>query len=231
MGCGESIAYDDIVYCSWTGADDSHSYRFSAEEDDTIYFALFDDAPVGPERTVLIRSTDSPSDEAPTCYEVRNYSTLKLYTCRIRHSGSHALSVSIANGPAVDGEQQTNYRFWLRKLNDRMDTMPIAYGETVDGILPSEFHMDVYRFEGSAGDIAKVTLFDNESDQNWRWVAIVNTSTWEQEFRCEETTGGSGVAEIGRCELSADAVYEIRVYDAFFNTPGAYTLSLDKLPR
>jgi len=226
VGCGPTITYDDVVNCSWNSETETHAYTFDAQDDDTFYFALFDDSPVGPARTVTIRPSNAEPNLAPTCFEVRNYSTLKLYNCRISENGPHTITLSIAGG-----NPQTKYRFWLRKLNDRTDTVPIAYGETVNGELPSEFHMDVYRFAGQAGDIARITLTDDASDQNWRWISIFNTSTWEQEFRCEETTGGSGVAEIGRCELSADAAYEIRVYDAFFNTPGAYTISLEKLPR
>ena len=227
--CPESIAYSDIVECAIDQPDQMHVYTFSGSTDERVQLLLHNDSLPRPKVEVEIRQ---PSDGEVinffSCKQSTSMKTLIIDNCQLPEDGSYQIWISITDGQDLD------FSFTLRRLIDLPTNNTIAYGDSAAGEVDSEFDIDIYPFEGQAGERVRLILRNDTVTNPTLRMEVRQVSNGEviNFFSCRDI-GSQDVELIDNCLLPETGSYQLWIYEDEFNNPAQYHFqfhSLSALP-
>ncbi len=210
------IGYEDLVK-RMISANESHTYRFVADNGDTINVAAAPTAGldisielIGPNGSIL-QTRNAASAGQPE----------SLGPYNLTSGGVHQVKIKA-------GSNNGHYAVVVQTL----DALPyivfqgnINYGDTVSGGTPVD-RDDMWNFMGSAGD--SITIETSATTSTDLIVYVNGPDTIELDFADEDlTVGPPGDQEIIELTLTEDGLYTIGVGEIDFN-PIGYTLTLTR---
>jgi len=130
----DSIVYGQTVYGSIDDVGDEDCFTFTGTANDIPYAQLD-----SPDSLVYQLALSGPGVTTQSC---TSYGSCQIYNVTLSTNGDHTLTVT--------GSGYGLYTLYLGKLSAPPET--ITYGETVTGTISVAYELDIYEFNGEAGD-------------------------------------------------------------------------------
>jgi len=213
--CAASIDFGQTLQCAISTAGEVDTLTFSAQAGDLVLVRM---SATSGNLDPHIRLNDT--DGATTLCSAYDYSgDAEIATCTLPASGTYTLLA------ADYGNTDTgNYALYLQRLNNPVDPIALAYGQTLSGSIVSPAELDAYTFTATSGDIAVVQIARTSGSLDTH-ARIYNT---DGTLVCT-MNGLSSALSLATCSLPASGSYSLLTGDQYGRNTGIYNLFLQRL--
>ncbi|MBZ0166573.1 MAG: hypothetical protein K8I00_07170, partial [Candidatus Omnitrophica bacterium] len=136
----------------------------------------------------------------------------------ITKTGVHRIEIDDSSGSGTG-----TYEYLLQSTNNPGNVTPVSYGDTVTGgIIDPEVDLDVYSFNGGAGDIALIPFHRTSGSQTF----LTTVRVFDPSGNIVATQSSSGGDGELATTLLANGTHTIVVSDNDQNQTGGYEFSL-----
>jgi hypothetical protein len=212
--CPASIAYGETIQCSIDSAAETDGYTISGNAGDLILARM---STTSGDLWPKIEIVDTGGDDACQAHAPQS---AEIAACSLPADGDYTIRAS----DGFNGTHTGGYDLFIQRLNAPGNTIPIGFGQTLPGSIPTPAEMDSYTLTANAGDVL-LARASNSAGEVWPDIRVY---TPDGDMVCEES--GPVSSEIASCTLPADGVYMILAGDGFDNSKtGDYDLFIQRL--
>ncbi len=206
------IAFGEILSGTIDPAIEMDAYTFSGTASDQILVRMVDTSDTFSSEVGVYRP-----DGTRLCFDSESLGLAEA-ECSLDTSGTHTILVADSGG-----NDTGTYTLYLRRPNNPVNAIPIAFGDILSGTIDPAIELDAYTFDGTAGDqvFVRMTATSGDIDPQFEVYAPDGTQL------CSDSGYGSTPAE-AECSLDSDGTYAILGGDRGGNDTGTYTLELQQ---